>query len=260
MLNPVGNDRCFNCHGLRGTKTTIDVNGQQKSIYVDKSRYERSLHGRLACTSCHIGFKADAHTPDQTANWLQTAKLNACHDCHAQEFNMYRSSFHGNLVFNENSKVAPLCADCHMAHDVVAPNSLAFRMSIPALCSKCHSARETSFLDNYHGKAFYLGRTDAAVCTDCHGGHKILNQSNPQSTISKQNIIATCGKCHPGSNRNFTGFLIHVNPRDPRSSLPVWTFYMAYILLITVVFTFGGVHSGLYIYRGIKDGLYRRHH
>jgi hypothetical protein len=40
----------------------------------------------------------------------------------------------------------------------------------------------------------------------------------------------------------------------------VWTFYAAYILLISVVFTFGFVHSGLYIYRGFKDGLYRRDH
>ena len=29
-------------------------------------------------------------------------------------------------------------------------------------------------------------------------------------------------------------------------------------MLIAVVFTFGFTHSGLYIYRGFKDGLYSR--
>ena len=49
-----------------------------------------------------------------------------------------------------------------------------------------------------------------------------------------------------------------VDPQSPSSSFLVWTFYAAYIMLIAVVFTFGFVHSGLYIYRGFKDGLYSR--
>jgi hypothetical protein len=31
-------------------------------------------------------------------------------------------------------------------------------------------------------------------------------------------------------------------------------------MLIVVIFTFGFVHTALYIYRGMKDGLYRRSH
>jgi hypothetical protein len=40
----------------------------------------------------------------------------------------------------------------------------------------------------------------------------------------------------------------------------VWSFNLLYLILISVVFTFGFVHSGLYIYRGFKDGLYSRRH
>ncbi len=96
------NDPCFKCHGTAEAKAqTIDAGGQQRSIYVDRAKYEASSHGRLACTSCHIGFKPGPHTPEQTEGWLETAKLAACENCHADTFEMYRGSFHGDLVFGE---------------------------------------------------------------------------------------------------------------------------------------------------------------
>jgi hypothetical protein len=76
--------------------------------------------------------------------------------------------------------------------------------------------------------------------------------------VSEQNLVATCAQCHPGANENFAGFMVHVDPQSPSSSFAVWTFWILYIMLIAVVFTFGFVHTALYIYRGIKDGLYRR--
>ena len=53
---------------------------------------------------------------------------------------------------------------------------------------------------------------------------------------------------------------MHVNPQDPRSSWLIWLFWIAYVLLITVVFSFAAVHTSLYIYRGAKEGLYSRSH
>jgi len=115
-----------------------------------------------------------------------------------------------------------------------------------------------TYLDSYHGKAFYLGDAKTAVCTDCHGGHRILAPSDPESSVNQANLVETCSQCHPEANENFVRFMVHVDPTSPRSSLLVWTFYAAYIMLIAVVFTFGAAHSGLYIYRGFKDGLYSR--
>ena len=258
-LNASNNDDCFRCHGQQDVqKRTIDVDGRQKSIFVDRTVYDASRHGKLACTSCHIGFKPGPHGAGETQAWLATAKLTACGNCHADVFDMYRGSFHGNLVFGESSGKAPVCADCHVAHNITPPESPAFRASIDSLCARCHAEHLKTYLDSYHGKAFYLGDAKTAVCTDCHGGHKILPPSDPESKVSKQNLIATCARCHPGANENFAGFMVHVDPRSPSSSFAVWTFYALYIMLIAVVFTFGFVHTALYIYRGIKDGLYRR--
>ncbi len=47
-----------------------------------------------------------------------------------------------------------------------------------------------------HGLAWAAGDLDAAVCTDCHGQHRILPPDDPRSTIARANIPATCGRCH----------------------------------------------------------------
>ena len=121
--------------------------------------------------------------------------------------------------------------------------------------------RSETYLDSYHGKAFFLGDDQTAVCTDCHGGHKILPASDPASTVSERATSSTpAPPATPAPTRTSPGSWSTWTPSDPSSSFLVWTFYALYILLIAVVFTFGAVHSGLYIYRGIKDGLYSRKH
>lgn len=249
--------KCLRCHGNENLGL-VDVDGVQKSLFVDGSVYGTSLHGLLDCTSCHLGYRAHRHTAAESANWIRTAKLTACGNCHADQFTMYSGSFHGHLVLDQASTNAPLCADCHDAHNVVNVRSPAFRAGIIDLCGRCHGGRSSTYLDSYHGKAALLGDASTAVCTDCHGAHRILPASDPASTISSNNIVHTCAVCHPGANRNFTGYLVHVNPRSPHSNFWVFLFYLAYVSLIACIFTFGGIHTGMYIYRGFKDGLYKR--
>ncbi len=174
-------------------------------------------------------------------------------------FARYRGSFHGRAALARPTAGAPLCVDCHDPHAPLQPGSPAFRAGIDDLCARCHADARRTYLDSYHGKAFLLGRADTAVCTDCHTGHRVLPANDPRSSVNRANLVATCGSCHAGANRNFVRYMVHVDPRDPRSSFLLWLIYAAYVVLIAVVFSFGLVHSGLYIYRGIKDGLYSRH-
>ena len=113
-MSPSGNDECYACHGQKpvdGTITVdgqkvpayIDVNGEKKSIYVDRHIQANSRHGQLACISCHIGFNAGMHPESVTQGWLRTAKIGACGDCHGAEDKMYQQSFHGNLVFTKDA-------------------------------------------------------------------------------------------------------------------------------------------------------------
>jgi cytochrome b subunit of formate dehydrogenase len=270
-LSPSENAACEECHGQKpvdgyievdGQKVPaiIDVNGEKKSIYVDRAHQGDSRHGKLACISCHIGFNAGMHPESVTEDWLQIAKFEACADCHGEEALMYDSSFHGALSKTSIGKDAPLCADCHDAHNILTPGTPEFRASEMKMCTRCHGDKEESFLDSYHGKAYLLGDEKTAVCSECHGGHKILPVSDPNSTVNRANVVKTCATCHPGANENFADFRVHVNPQSPSSSWQIWIFWMAYVALIAVVFSFAAVHTGLYVYRGAKEGLYSRAH
>jgi predicted CXXCH cytochrome family protein len=263
------NEACLACHGQKGVdgyilvdgervSAFITVGGERKSIYVDAAQHAASRHGKLACISCHIGFNAGTHPDSVTQGWLRRAKLYACGYCHQPEMAMYQGSFHGALTLTQSDNRAPLCADCHDAHNILSPGTPAFRKAVTALCTRCHGGREGTYLDSYHGKASALGDEKAAVCNDCHPGHKIAPVSDPASSISKRNIVKTCGRCHPDANANFASFQVHANPHDPRSSWSVFLFWLAYVSLITVVFTFAAVHTTLYVYRGKREGLYGR--
>jgi hypothetical protein len=253
--NPV-NERCYACHDKPGL-ASIDANGVRRSLTVGAGVYDHSMHSLLDCTSCHIGFKASTHTAAETAGWFEQASLIACGHCHGAEAKMYSGSFHGTLVLKSGEiGTAPTCGACHGSHGIINVASQAFRTQVTERCQSCHRSRSKTYLDTYHGKAFELGRDNSATCPDCHGGHQILPQSDARSSISSRRIVATCAKCHPGANKSFASYLVHVNPGSPTSSALVFGVNAFYIILIAVVFTFGGVHSVLYFWRGRRQGLY----
>jgi len=124
------------------------------------------------------------------------------------------------------------------------------------VCSRCHASerlntkynlpadRVTTFFESYHGLAGQYGSTVAANCASCHGFHKILPSSDTNSTISRVHLVDTCGRCHPGANREFALGKIHVAPdgqadgTDFGSRLNHWVrrIYLALIFL-----TIGGM-------------------
>ncbi len=114
-------------------------------------------------------------------------------------------------------------------------------------------------METYHGKAYTLGYEEAAKCSDCHGAHKILNVNNPESQVSKENIMITCQKCHPDANERFTGFLTHAT-HDNRDEYPAlyYAFWGMTFLLIGV-FAFFGIHTLLWLPRSLKERRRRKH-
>jgi cytochrome b subunit of formate dehydrogenase len=105
-------------------------------------------------------------------------------------------------------------------------------------CGRCHQEEAGTFFDTFHGKVSRLGTEGAAKCSDCHGSHEIRAVTDPQSTLSRVNVVATCGKCHPGSHRRFAGYLTHATHHD-RHRFPwlYWSFrFMTALLVGTLAF------------------------
>jgi len=171
---------------------------------VSPETLQSSVHRRLPCTDCHVGFSfphpEEPESPD-------------CGRCHGTQSRQHRQSLHGQAAA-AGDPLAPTCAECHGSHDVLSnrdPNSPTTVMNIPVLCGGCHQeGTEVSerrdipqdrILENYslsiHGTGLYRqGLTVTAVCTSCHTSHFILPHTDPRSSINEANVAATCMQCH----------------------------------------------------------------
>jgi Doubled CXXCH motif (Paired_CXXCH_1) len=250
-------DQCLTCHSQHYLGS-VESDGATKDLYIDPEAYGSSAHNLLPCNACHIGFSHDPHQMVSNGEFFAQTAREACRNCHDDQFEMYKQSYHGALSRGGTAagERAPECVDCHGTHAIQKVNTLEYKQSIQDVCGKCHGGRESSFLDSYHGKAVTLGRENAATCVDCHGDHSILPVSNPESKLSKENVLSTCQECHPDASQGFTTFLVHVKPTSSKAPLLIFAVSIFYLLLIVSVFAFGGIHTLLYIYRGLKDGMY----
>jgi formate dehydrogenase gamma subunit len=183
---------CLSCHPDAPTDLA-------KSAHVALGKPESSA----TCISCHGAH--DVASPKERGALL-------CASCHGSEVKQFAASVHGHEGRRGNGD-APKCNDCHgTAHRTLAAsdaNSTVSKARLPETCGRCHSnpdfARKYMFaiakpVEAYqasvHGKAIRAGKLNAAACNDCHGVHNILPASDIRSSIAKERVGATCGKCH----------------------------------------------------------------
>jgi cytochrome b subunit of formate dehydrogenase len=160
----------------------------------------------------------DCHTDVTSAPHETLPKKISCASCHADEQAAYDRSFHGKAVQAGNNKAAT-CVDCHGGpHELLPasdPKSRVHHTNIPATCGTCHSQKYVmddggqsaqmvaSYNLSVHGHAVAAGSEKAAVCTDCHGTHEILDAKDAKSPIFKFNVPLTCGHCHDQISKEF---------------------------------------------------------
>jgi hypothetical protein len=96
-----------------------------------------------------------------------------------------------------------------------------------------------TYVADFHGTTVMLFQTTAPdqetnkpVCIDCHGVHDMKQIDDPESTVMKENLLATCQKCHPDATANFpTSWISHYRP-DPQHAPLVFyvqSFYKYFI-------------------------------
>src|SRR5579864_5334474 len=200
---------CLACHS--DSTLSHEVNGKTVSLYVNPQTFKDSIHGSMfTCVDCHADVKNAAHetTPQKVS----------CATCHADEQSAYERSFHAKAVASGNSHAAT-CLDCHGSpHELLPasdPKSRVNHAKIPATCGACHGQKfvmedggqgaqmVASYQQSVHGHAVAAGSEKAAVCTDCHGTHEILDARDAKSPIFKFNVPLTCGKCHDAISKEF---------------------------------------------------------
>jgi cytochrome b subunit of formate dehydrogenase len=209
--------------------------------------YYSSVHflNEVQCTDCH----GNIHELDA---WKGNKKqvIGICETCHSDEG--YSGSVHGKAVLAGNPD-SPDCTDCHgqkkSLHKIPKLEGREVRAFHTEACVNCHGDKTMmernkvfaiatqTYYESYHGEIEKLGYPKlVAGCSDCHGSHAVLPPDNPDSSISKEQLIKTCGKCHPNSDVNFVKFDTHASYKNPKKPIFYWTFLFMHVLL---AFVFG---------------------
>jgi cytochrome b subunit of formate dehydrogenase len=243
-------DVCLRCH-----LDSPDVRSRMTHTSGFIAGYEKSIHGRAlvagnleaaVCSDCHGGHdELRTSNPRSKVNKFNIAST--CGNCHEEVVKEFQKSIHSEALV-QGTEDAPTCTDCHGEHSIIEPTDKASPVSpknvSQKVCGPCHSSvkltekyglssnRFEAYNDSYHGLAVRFGSVEAANCASCHGIHKILPSSNPESSISKENLAKTCGQCHPGANENFAKGKVHITGKSTDDRLIYWitTIYLTLII------------------------------
>ncbi|MEW6427599.1 MAG: hypothetical protein AB1568_06145 [Thermodesulfobacteriota bacterium] len=256
-------DLCATCH-REGEKAALRYTGTQHDII---KHYQMSIHGKglgqsglmvsATCTSCHTAHSM-LPSKDPASSVNRDNVIETCAKCHLGIAEQFKSSVHSEAVTISKKKL-PVCVDCHTAHSIRRVDMPSFRTLILDECGTCHTHETETYFDTYHGKASLLtGGERTAKCSDCHGSHDILPAYYTKSRLHRNNIIETCRKCHPGSNRKFTGYLTHATHHD-REKYP-YLFYTFWAMtgLLLGTFAFFGLHTLFWIPRSFRERFKKR--
>jgi hypothetical protein len=247
---------CARCH-REGEKAAARYQGPQHQII---ESYTESIHGKgllksgltvtATCTGCHTAHGVLPRT--DPASSVNRANVPAtCGRCHHGIQEEFEQSIHHALL-GKTDKELPVCNDCHSAHTIRRADADGFKLDIMQKCGRCHGEIARTYFDTYHGKVSQLGYTKTAKCYDCHGAHDIQRVSDPRSHLSREKVVETCRKCHPGATRRFAGYLSHATHHDPQKyPWLYWTFWGMTGLLVGT-FLMGGAHTLLWLPRAMQ--------
>jgi hypothetical protein len=176
-------------------------------LFVDGKKFSGSVHSGLSCVSCHADLEGK-----EIPHEAPLKKVN-CGTCHTQEYEQHSKSLHGKAIAR-GDPLAPRCVDCHGNHDILPvkdARSAVAPLKVPFVCGRCHregtpvqtnrKIEQHDILENYsesiHGEGLLRkGLIVAPNCASCHTPHSILPHKDPNSSIARRNIAATCTKCH----------------------------------------------------------------
>lgn len=203
--HPTQNNQCLGCHAEQREAANVGVHSE---------------HG-VRCIDCHGGNPLERALPaahnGMTGKLSKPAIAQLCGSCHSDPNKMreyglatgqlaeYRTSKHGQLLFEKHNDDAPTCTDCHGTHIIYPPydaRSQVYAPNIPKTCAHCHNDDKlmakynlhTNQYDQYrtsaHGVSLYEKQNFAApTCIACHGAHSALPPTRTE-------VSSVCGSCH----------------------------------------------------------------
>jgi predicted CXXCH cytochrome family protein len=189
---PDGVVYCLNCHSDKDLAITL-TDGSSMSLFVDAADLARSVHAsQLICTDCHAKYDQDhpsgATFPTRREYTVSSYEL--CKKCHFDTYTRTLESVHYDLL-KAGVETAPICTDCHGAHNIPNPHSKRAMMS--RSCAACHTDVYQIYAESVHGRALVEDdNPDVPACADCHTHHQV-QQPGTRFRLSSPEV---CIRCH----------------------------------------------------------------
>lgn len=206
----IPNQVCLACHGIQGFGVA-GANGSMRSLFVDKTKFEHSVHGKRFCVECHTNITAVPHPAVEirvdcvSCHERSWAKAIQQHDTQladtlgfvSSQIHKFMGSIHAQPSAADQSRTNATCYNCHQPHYVYPPGTPVWRqwrMNLPYTCGACHKSELAAYKTSIHGReVLQMHNPHAAICADCHTSHEI---ENPVLTSTKLVITKNCGSCH----------------------------------------------------------------
>lgn len=187
------NDYCFGCHDAPGFQTELP-SGEVFPLDVPREVFDDSVHGELglSCVLCHSDITPYPHAPleIESTREFTVGTFALCTTCHDEQYSATHDNVHAAALADGNIE-APVCADCHGAHDIQRHSSRA--TAIQETCRNCHFDIYNLYAESVHGAAlFEEDNTDVPTCTDCHGVHDVSGPAQSGFHLFSPEICAGC--------------------------------------------------------------------
>lgn len=194
---------CLRCHSIK-TLTKKLESGENFSLYIDKSKFESSVHGSLDCSSCHPDINLKNHPKPikiQSKKDYQRLVSQNCLTCHPEDALM-KPQVHGKIV--KSKEVS--CAECHGSHYIGNIKSWKKTISFSEYCLSCHRFDIYKTLPSKEKLSLKVKEEEIKKsvhknfeCIVCHSdfskiSHPIYNFKNKSQYRTEMTKI--CTKCH----------------------------------------------------------------
>lgn len=194
---------CLKCHSIK-TLNKITEKGEKISLYVDKAKYEKSIHGALDCSACHPTINVRNHPRPRKiqSRYDYTKEFSPnCLNCHPQNALM-KPPIHGVVV--KRGEVQ--CSQCHGNHYIPSMKEWKNKVSFNEYCMSCHRFEFTKTLpskekisvkvDEQEIKRSVHGKFQCIVCHSDFSKtkHPIYDYKDKRQYRAELNKI--CTKCH----------------------------------------------------------------
>jgi nitrate/TMAO reductase-like tetraheme cytochrome c subunit len=186
-------ETCLACHA--DTTMSVDLpSGETRSLHVDGAAFKASVHGNtLTCTDCHTDIKDVPHEARsfRSKREFSLAYYESCKHCHFANYTKTLDSVHF-AALSRGDTTAPLCVDCHGAHDIRPPDRPRSRVS--TTCATCHQGVSATYAKSVHGRALLEDdNADVPTCADCHRSHDV---AGPRAASWRTHTPEICATCH----------------------------------------------------------------